>query len=69
MTGIFDGTVRQNSAGQYTLRRVGFDTGTWAYHTDCTLAGTGYRTTAGTADNKQVSIKPIRQTLVRLSLV
>ena len=52
MTGIFDGTVRQNSAGQYTLRRVGFDTGTWAYHTDCTLAGTGYRTTAGTADNQ-----------------
>ena len=52
MTGIFDGTTRENSGGQYTLRRVGFDTGVWAYHTDCTLAGTGYRTTAGTANNQ-----------------
>ena len=54
MTGVFDGTTRQNSNGRYTLRRVDFDdANTWAYHTDCTLAGTGYRTTTGTANNQE----------------
>ena len=51
MTGSFDGTTRTNSGGGYTLRRTGF-TGEWAYHADCTLAGTGYRTTAGTANDQ-----------------
>ena len=51
MTGSFDGTTRTAEGGGYTLRRTGF-TGEWAYHADCVLAGTGYRTTAGTADDQ-----------------
>ena len=52
MTGSFDGTVREANGGQYTLRRTSYDTGIWAYHSDCTLAGLGYRVIAGTANNQ-----------------
>ena len=61
ITGSFDGATRTDSGGAYTLRRVRYDNGTWSYHTDCTFAGTDYRTTAGTANN-QLSILQTNET-------
>ena len=68
MTGTFDGTTRVHLSGGYTLRRTAF-TGAWAYHADCVLAGTGYRTTAGTANDQLGIYQTNAVTLVRLSSV